>query len=103
MRLLAAAVLVAGGLVLALRAQAERVARVAISAPDAVLIAGGFFGMGSDDEDISYAVALCSETSDDSALCRPELFLDEQPLHRVYVSAFRIDRSEVSQRAYQRC
>ena len=39
----------------------------------------------------------------DDALCRPELFADEQPQHRVFVGALRIDRTEVSQSDYQRC
>ena len=71
-----------------------------------MLIRSGWFTMGSDDDDVAFAVELCKTQgaqADDDALCRPELFSDEQPQHRVRVGAFRIDRSEVSQQAYQRC
>jgi formylglycine-generating enzyme required for sulfatase activity len=86
-----------------LRAAADRVVNVALSAPAAVLIHAGSFEMGSDDNDVRFAVSLCIATADDASLCRPELFVDEQPRHRVYVSAFRIDRTEVALGDYLRC
>lgn len=87
----------------AFRAGAERVVWAAERAPDVVQIRGGFFEMGSDDEDIAFAVALCAASAVDRDLCRPELFFDELPRHRVYVGAYGIDRTEVSRRDYQRC
>jgi formylglycine-generating enzyme len=103
MRLLAALAVLSIGLPWSMRVLAERLALTRMAAPDVVRIDGGFFAMGSDDADVLHAVELCAQDVEDRALCRPELFLDEQPLHRVYVSGFRIDRSEVSQRAYARC
>jgi formylglycine-generating enzyme required for sulfatase activity len=86
-----------------LHAAAERLAKPALSAPSVVLIHSGAFDMGSDDDDVAFAVALCTATAEDASLCRPEQFVDEQPRHSVYVSAFRIDRAEVSVGDYQRC
>lgn len=59
--------------------------------------------MGSDDLDVAAAADLCRSQPDDAALCQAALFSDEQPRHRVYVSAYRIDRTEVAQGDYQRC
>jgi sulfatase modifying factor 1 len=86
-----------------LAAKADRLATPALSSPSVLLIHAGAFEMGSDDDDVGFAVALCTATGDDASSCRPELFQDEQPRHRVYVSAFRIDRVEVSAGDYQRC
>jgi formylglycine-generating enzyme required for sulfatase activity len=90
----------------ALRAFAEHSEVATFSSPATVLIRAGSFTMGSDDADLVFAVELCKALgaqADDDALCRPELFSDEQPQHRVRVGAFRIDRREVSQQSYQRC
>ncbi|MEY4577200.1 MAG: hypothetical protein RL701_1903 [Pseudomonadota bacterium] len=63
-----------------------------------VRITGGWFVLGSDDAEVSRARALCTADS-----CKPEAFAAEQPAHRVYVRAFEIDRTEVSNAAHQRC
>jgi formylglycine-generating enzyme required for sulfatase activity/prolipoprotein diacylglyceryltransferase len=63
-----------------------------------VRITGGWFVMGSDDAEIARARALCTGEP-----CNAEAFAAEQPAHRVYVRAFEIDRTEVSNAAYQRC
>ena len=91
---------------LALRAGAERFAALQLGSPASVLIQAGWFTMGSSDADVAFAVDLCkaqSKRGEEAALCRPELWSDEQPQHRVYVGAFRIDRTEVAQQDYQRC
>jgi sulfatase modifying factor 1 len=87
------------------RAAAERLVMPSVAAPAAPRVGGGWFEMGSDDADVAFAVGLCAAgaSAEEAAACRPELFLDEQPRHRVYVSPFRIDRTEVSQRDYLRC
>jgi formylglycine-generating enzyme required for sulfatase activity len=87
----------------AFRVAADRFESAARTSPDTVRLNAGWFVMGSDDEDVAFAAALCAAHTEERSICRPELFLDEQPAHRVYVGAFRIDRSEVSNRDYQRC
>jgi formylglycine-generating enzyme required for sulfatase activity len=90
----------------AAHALAERFASTTFSTPALVRIHPGWFTMGSDDDDVAFAVELCKTQGaqiDDDALCRAELFSDEQPQHRVRIGAFGIDRSEVSQQSYQRC
>lgn len=98
-----AVALVLFGLSFGLPAGADRLVLQPMVSPDVVLIQGGFFEMGSDDADLLFAADLCMLDAEDRASCRPELFSDEQPLHQVYVSAFRIDRTEVSRADYQRC
>ncbi len=92
-------------LLLALAAAAERVERPALAPAAVARVSGGWLEMGSDDADVAFAAALCAAgaSTEEAALCRPELFADEQPRHRVYVSTFRIDRTEVNQRDYLRC
>ena len=70
---------------------------------DAPLIRAGAFEMGSDSDDVQFAVELCRAYTDDHDACQPEVFADEQPRHSVWVGAYRLDRTEVSRRAYQRC
>jgi len=84
---------------------AERVVAASISIAAAPRIPAGFLQMGSDAADVEFALALCSAhaPSDEASLCRSDLFADEQPRHRVYLGSFRLDRTEVSQRAYARC
>lgn len=70
---------------------------------DAPLIRAGAFEMGSDADDVQFAVNLCRAFTDDVDACQPEVFTDEQPRHHVWVGAYRLDRTEVSRRAYLRC
>jgi len=71
-----------------------------------VRIGGGEFAMGSTPAELRDAVELCRQTLGTSALaerCGDALFLAEAPAHRVTVSAFALDRSEVTQASYARC
>jgi formylglycine-generating enzyme required for sulfatase activity len=68
-----------------------------------VHIAGGWFGMGSADDDVARALRICLRTSANAGECNPDLFEDERPARRIHVHAFSIDRSEVSNAAYRRC
>jgi formylglycine-generating enzyme required for sulfatase activity len=61
---------------------------------------GGEFGMGSDDDDVNYALQLCQQYSED---CTWEQFQDEQPRHTVTLDGFWIDETEVTNAQYQRC
>jgi sulfatase modifying factor 1 len=87
----------------ALHAGAERFVSAHLNPGEVVRIGDGWFAMGSDDADVAFAVELCKAQADERGLCRPELFADEQPQHRVFVEALRIDRTEVSQGDYRRC
>jgi formylglycine-generating enzyme required for sulfatase activity len=74
--------------------------------PRVVRIPTGEVMMGSSPEEVAAAVALCRrELVGLSAAenCTEELFASETPAHRVQVSAFGLERTEVTQEAYARC
>jgi formylglycine-generating enzyme required for sulfatase activity len=58
-----------------------------------VLVPAGGFSMGSTDADIDAAVAECGG-------CQAEWFADEKPQHEVFLDAFWIDRTEVTNAQY---
>jgi len=71
-------------------------------------IASGWFSMGSEGSDVDYARRLCVSERMPSALrlrgcASEELFGNEVPARRVYVSAFWLDRYEVSRAEYADC
>jgi formylglycine-generating enzyme required for sulfatase activity len=84
-------------------ASAQAVLALAPRADDAPLIRAGVFEMGSDADDVDAALVLCRAHTDDDDACQTEVFSDEQPRHRVWLGTYRLDRAEVSRRAYQRC
>ncbi|MBN1810791.1 MAG: SUMF1/EgtB/PvdO family nonheme iron enzyme [Anaerolineae bacterium] len=57
----------------------------------------GKFKMGSDDDDVDYALQVCSEYRDQ---CRPSSLEDEQPAHDVTLDGFWIDQTEVTNAQY---
>jgi serine/threonine-protein kinase len=65
-----------------------------------VYVPTGEFEMGSSDEDLDYALQLCSEHVDN---CEREWFEHEQPVHIVALDAFWIDRTEVTNAQYRKC
>jgi formylglycine-generating enzyme required for sulfatase activity/Tol biopolymer transport system component len=65
-----------------------------------VYVPGGTFPMGSDDEDVEYALQLCNEYSGDLQRAWLE---DEQPMHDVTLDAFWIDQTEVTNAQYALC
>jgi formylglycine-generating enzyme required for sulfatase activity len=73
------------------------------AAYDVVRIEAGWFTMGANAGDVAFAQRLCAEAGDSDKGCESTRFKRETPAHRVYVSAYRIDRMEVSQGAYKRC
>lgn len=77
--------------------------RLRVQPPDRVRIGSARFHMGSDDDAIARAVSACLLSPPSSGRCRTDLFSDEKPDHDVYLSAFSIDRLEVSNQAYLRC
>jgi formylglycine-generating enzyme required for sulfatase activity len=65
-----------------------------------VYVPAGEFEMGSDDDDVDYALQLCNEYHGD---CERGWFEDEQPVHTVALDGFWIDRTEVTNTQYQQC
>jgi formylglycine-generating enzyme required for sulfatase activity len=58
-----------------------------------VYVPGGTFPMGSDDDDMDYALQLCNEYRDD---CQRSWFESEQPVHEVTLDGFWLDQTEVT-------
>ena len=74
--------------------------------PSVVWIGAGSFLRGSSEHDIARARALCVEAYQllgSVERCEAEAFEEELPARRIHVSAFGIDRMEVTQAAYERC
>ncbi len=67
-----------------------------------VLVPAGTFLQGSTAEDRQVAVRMCLAEGG-GALCGLQTFSDEAPARRVRLAAFRIDRTEVTTLAYERC
>jgi len=82
---------------------AERFTSVPLSRAPTAHIAAGTFMMGSTDDDVAYASALCQRYAQPGLLCDAATFQDEQPAHLVQLAAFAIDRAEVTREAYLRC
>lgn len=100
LRIPALLVLVAAPLLLAGTTQ------LSIRLPPVARLDAGEVMMGSTPEEIDAAISLCRrELAGFPAAesCTEDLFLSETPAHRVRVSAFGIDRTEVTQGAYARC
>jgi formylglycine-generating enzyme required for sulfatase activity len=70
-----------------------------------VYVPAGAFSMGGTSEMTRYARSLCREAAGDLAIatCGAAAFSDEHPAHPVEISAFWIDRTEVTNRQYARC
>lgn len=78
---------------------------LAVTRSRVVWIDGGWFEMGSHEDDVRFALELCLSSSLDPTGqdCAPDLFDDETPAHRVYVSPYGIDRTEVTQASFRQC
>jgi formylglycine-generating enzyme required for sulfatase activity len=68
-----------------------------------VRIEAARFHMGSDDDALARALSTCLLSPPASGRCRADMFADEKPDHDVYLSAYAIDRLEVSNQSYLRC
>jgi formylglycine-generating enzyme required for sulfatase activity/tRNA A-37 threonylcarbamoyl transferase component Bud32 len=65
-----------------------------------VYVPEGPFLMGSDEEEVEYALQICNEYYGN---CRRAWFEYEQPQHEVYLDAFWIDQTEVTNAMYALC
>jgi formylglycine-generating enzyme required for sulfatase activity len=61
-----------------------------------VPVPAGEFQMGGNPKEMAYAFEQCSD-------CLPGQFVDEQPVHTVYLDAFEIGRYEVTNKQYAQC
>lgn len=81
---------------------------VVVQAPPSprVFIPGGTFKMGSDEYEVALGAVLC-QREPLGILCKtkelPDFLRLELPAHKVAVSAFHIDRTEVTVDAYRQC
>ena len=62
-----------------------------------LFVPAGEFGMGIDDEMLNEARQLCKDFLGDLglAVCRNVAFRNEQPVHRVELDSFWIDKAEI--------
>jgi formylglycine-generating enzyme required for sulfatase activity len=67
-----------------------------------VLIPAGTFTMGSGSDEIEVAIRLCKKEAHDDESCEKP-FVNELEPHQVTLSAYYIDRTEVTVSAYRRC
>jgi len=70
--------------------------------PSQVLIRAGTFVMGSSSEEIDFAIVLCKKDWHGADFCEKQ-FVNELEAHEVRLSAYYIDRTEVTVSAYRRC
>jgi formylglycine-generating enzyme required for sulfatase activity len=70
--------------------------------PDSVFIAAGTFTMGSTAKEVEAAIDTCTLWMDEAESCERH-FGAELEAHDVTLSAYRIDRTEVTVAAYERC
>jgi formylglycine-generating enzyme len=83
---------------------ARRTEEVQVFLPPAIIeITGGWFVMGSSEAEIKIAIEICKGAGDGASRCNRDLFSDEYPQRKVYLSRYRIDRTEVSRNAYRQC
>ncbi len=70
--------------------------------PAQILIPAGSFLMGSTEDDIKYAIALCRTEPRGDDVCE-RLFVNEIEAHEVTLSSYFVDRTEVTVSAFHRC
>jgi formylglycine-generating enzyme len=81
------------------------VERLVAQSPPVVWVPGGWFVRGSDAHDLRQALVLCLFRRDAvfPGGCAEDDFADERPARRIWVSAFGMDRTEVSHAQWRRC
>src|SRR6516165_3778420 len=89
------------GLPVVSNGRASSIVALRAEGPSRILIRAGTFTMGSTREENEAAVALCKRDWPEE-LCE-KAFVNEFEAHEVTLSAYYIDRTEVTVAAYKRC
>lgn len=76
---------------------------VVVTRPDRVRIPAGDVRMGTSERDLDVLIPLCAAAARSDIECSPDLLQHEMPVHVVHISAYELDRTEVTQGAYRRC
>jgi formylglycine-generating enzyme len=84
------------------RADGSPMVALRAAGPSQILIRAGTFKMGSSTEEIEFAIELCKKDWHGADACEKP-FVNELEQHEVTLSAFFIDRTEVTVAAYRRC
>lgn len=73
-----------------------------VPGPELILFPRSVFTMGSSRQEVQLALQICQREPLGNE-CRAEMFENELAAHRVVLSPFWLDRTEVTVQAYQRC
>jgi len=71
-----------------------------IDGMEMVYVPGGEFMMGSDDEEVNFALQQCKVYG---ANCQRRYFSMEMPMHTVLLDGYWLDKTEVTNHQYQQC
>jgi formylglycine-generating enzyme required for sulfatase activity len=84
------------------RADGNPIVALRAAGPSRILIRAGTFTMGSTSDDIEVAIDLCKKDWHGADFCEKP-FVNELEAHEVALSAYYIDRTEVTVADYRRC
>jgi formylglycine-generating enzyme required for sulfatase activity len=84
------------------RSDGSPIVALRAAGPSQILIRAGTFIMGSNEEDIAEAVRFCNRDFHQAENCE-KAFANEREAHEVMLSAYYVDRTEVTVAAYRRC
>jgi formylglycine-generating enzyme required for sulfatase activity len=84
------------------KADATPIVTLRAAGPGRILIRAGSFVMGSNAEEIELAIELCKRDWRGADFCEKQ-FVNELEAHEVMLSAYYIDRTEVTVADYRRC
>ena len=82
--------------------RSDSIVTLRAAGPSQVLIPASTFIMGSASDEIDVAIRLCKKEAHDDESCEKP-FVNELEPHQVTLSAYYIDRTEVTVSAYRRC
>jgi formylglycine-generating enzyme required for sulfatase activity len=84
------------------RSDGSPIVALRAAGPNRILIRAGTFTMGSNEDEIAEAVKLCTRDWRQAEKCE-KLLANEREAHEVMLSAYYIDRTEVTVADYRRC
>jgi formylglycine-generating enzyme required for sulfatase activity len=91
-----------GALPVVPRADGSSIVALRAAGPSRILIRAGTFTMGSTEKEIGDATELCKKDWRQAEFCEKPFASEREP-HEVMLSAYYIDRTEVTVAAYRRC